>query len=336
MIRNKTIEIENMILSKYATKATDSKGRRFNEDQCVIRTDFQRDRDRIIHSKAFRRLKHKTQVFLAPEGDHYRTRLTHTLEVSQISRTIARALRANEDLVEAIALGHDIGHTPFGHCGEEVLNRIYEGGFSHNRQSLRVVDYLERRKKGNDFGLNLTYEVRDGILNHRGDEMPSTLEGKIVRVSDRIAYINHDIDDALRASVLTMDSFPKEYLDVLGWTHGDRINRLIVDVIESSKDSYDIKMSKNIAKYFDLLRKFMFEKVYLNEFAKKEEKKARKVIEELFAYFVEHPSKLPAERYEDFLKNSNNNEAIKDYIAGMTDRYAILQFKKIFVPEVWI
>jgi len=335
MIRNKTIEIENMILSKYATKATDSKGRRFNEDQCVIRTDFQRDRDRIIHSKAFRRLKHKTQVFLAPEGDHYRTRLTHTLEVSQISRTIARALRANEDLVEAIALGHDIGHTPFGHCGEEVLNRIYDGGFSHNEQSLRVVDYLEKRKANNGYGLNLTYEVRDGILNHRGIKMPETLEGKIVRLSDRIAYINHDIDDALRAGVLTMDSFPKEYLDVLGWTHGARINKLIIDVIESSKDSYDIKMSKKIDKYFNLLREFMFEKVYLNEFAKKEEKKARKVIEELFEYFVEHPSKLPPERYEDFLKE-NNNEAIKDYIAGMTDRYAILQFKKIFVPEVWI
>ncbi|MEA1975908.1 MAG: deoxyguanosinetriphosphate triphosphohydrolase [Bacillota bacterium] len=336
MIREKTLEIENMILSKYATKSIDSKGRRIEEEKCSIRTDFQRDRDRIIHSKAFRRLKHKTQVFLSPEGDHYRTRLTHTLEVSQISRTIARALRVNEDLTEAIALGHDIGHTPFGHCGEEVLNRIYEKGFSHNEQSLRVVDYLEKRKVDKEYGLNLTYEVRNGILNHRGDNLPSTLEGKIVRVSDRIAYINHDIDDALRANVLTMDSFPKEYLDVLGVTHGDRINNLIIDVINSSTDSNYIKMSKNIEKYFLLLRDFMFENVYLNKNAKKEESKASHVIEELYYYFVQNPSKLPKERYEDFLKSNNDNEAIKDYIAGMTDRYAISKYKKIFVPEVWI
>jgi dGTPase len=335
MIREKTEEIENIILSKYATKSIDSKGRRKKEEKCSIRTDFQRDRDRIIHSKAFRRLKHKTQVFLSPEGDHYRTRLTHTLEVSQISRTIARALRVNEDLTEAIALGHDIGHTPFGHCGEEVLNRIYDKGFVHNEQSLRVVDYLEKREFDKEYGLNLTYEVRDGILNHRGNKSPMTLEGKIVRVSDRIAYINHDIDDALRANILTIDSFPKDYLNNLGWTHSERINNLIVNVIESSINSSDIKMSEDIDKYFMLLRDFMFKEVYLNEKAKKEESKASHVIEELYYYFIKHPSKLSLERYEDFLKN-DNNEAIKDYIAGMTDRYAILEYKKIFVPEVWI
>ena len=334
MIREKTEAIEKEILSKYAVCAADSKGRRIEEKCCDIRTDFQRDRDRIIHSKTFRRLKHKTQVFLAPEGDHYRTRLTHTLEVAQISRTIARSLRVNEDLTEAIALGHDLGHTPFGHCGEEVLNRIHAGGFDHNEQSLRVVDYLEKRKSKKSYGLNLTFEVRDGILKHRGEDLPLTVEGQIVRLSDRIAYINHDIDDAILANVLTMDSFPKEFLDVLGWTHSERINTLIVDVIESSKNSDRIKMSPKIHKYFNLLRKFMFENVYLNDEAKKEEHKASLVIEALYNHFLEHPSQLPNARYQDFLKNKSP-DAIKDYIAGMTDRYAISKYKKIFVPEVW-
>jgi len=279
-------------------------------------------------------LKHKTQVFLAPEGDHYRTRLTHTLEVAQISRTIARALRVNEDLTEAVALGHDLGHTPFGHCGEEVLNRIHKGGFHHNEQSLRVVDYLEKRKSKKEYGLNLTFEVRDGILKHRGEDLPLTVEGQIVRLSDRIAYINHDIDDAIRAEVLTMDSFPKEYLDVLGWTHSERINTLIVDVIHTSENSEIIKLSPKINKYFNLLRKFMFENVYFNEEAKKEEHKASLVIEALYNYFLEHPSQLPQARYQDFLKYKNS-DAIKDYIAGMTDHYAISKYKKIFVPEVW-
>ncbi|MGM0378567.1 MAG: deoxyguanosinetriphosphate triphosphohydrolase [Bacillota bacterium] len=334
MIRNKTLEIEKKILDPLAKKASDSKGRRKPQKSCNIRTAFQRDRDRIIHSKAFRRLKHKTQVFLSPEGDHYRTRLTHTLEVAQISRTIARALRYNEDLTEAIALGHDLGHTPFGHCGEEVLNDIYKPGFKHNKQSLRVVDYLETKKNLKNYGLNLTYEVRDGILKHRGSELPETLEGQIVKISDRIAYINHDIDDALRANILTMDSFPKKYLNVLGWTHGDRINNLIVDVIENSKNKSKIQMSSKTDKYFNLLRDFMFKNVYLNNNAKKEETKARHIIRALFEFFCKNPKKLPNERYEDYLKN-NTNEAIKDYVAGMSDRYAVNKYKEIFMPEFW-
>lgn len=330
MIREKTERLEGKNLSKDATKAVDSKGRRFQEKQCDIRTVFQRDRDRIIHSKAFRRLKHKTQVFIAPEGDHYRTRLTHTLEVSQISRTIARALDLNEDLTEAIALGHDLGHTPFGHSGEFVLNQILEKGFNHNDQSLRVVDYLEKKEDKKGYGLNLTYEVRDGILNHRGPNLPFTAEGRIVRLSDRIAYINHDIDDAIRANVLTLDSFPEEYLNVLGWNHSERINNLIIDVINNSKNSKDIKMSPEKDKYFNLLRDFMFDNVYLNKKAKKDEHKAIRMLRELFYYYKENPEKLPKERYEEFIQG-NAEEAIKDYIAGMTDRFALNTYKELFL-----
>lgn len=333
-IRQDTEEIEKKILSKHAMCAIDSKGRRVEEEACHIRTVFQRDRDRIIHSKAFRRLKHKTQVFLAPEGDHYRTRMTHTLEVSQISRTIARALRLNEDLTEAIALGHDLGHTPFGHCGEEVLMTIHPQGFKHNEQSLRVVDYLEKRKSKKEYGLNLTFEVRDGILKHRGEDIPVTLEGQIVRLSDRIAYVNHDIDDALRAGVLTMKEIPSKYLDVLGYGHSERINKLIIDVIDSSQNQSKIKMSPIIDKHFMGLRRFMFEAVYLNKKAKKEEDKASEVVKRLYDYFYSHPEQLPEARYQDFIKG-NDPVAVKDYIAGMTDRYAINTYKKIFVPEVW-
>src|SRR6056297_2297364 len=266
MIREETEAIEKEILSKNAVCAADSKGRRIEEKSCDIRTDFQRDRDRIIHSKAFRRLKHKTQVFLAPEGDHYRTRLTHTLEVSQISRTIARALKLNEDLTEAISLGHDLGHTPFGHNGEKTLKDITSFGFEHNIQSLRVVDLLEKHKERQ--GLNLTFEVRDGILNHRGAGIPITLEGRIVKVADRIAYLNHDIDDAVRAGVIKNDDIPKEVIEILGKTHGERINNMVLDMIEKSLGKEYITMSPNAKNAMDNLRSFMFERIYLNAEAK--------------------------------------------------------------------
>jgi len=312
-------------LSKYAAKSKFTKGRKHQEEKCTVRTEFQRDRDRIIHSKAFRRLKHKTQVFLSPEGDHYRTRLTHTLEVSQISRTIARALKLNEDLTEAIALGHDLGHTPFGHCGEDQLNKIHEDGFKHNEQSLRVVDFLETRGNGK-VGLNLTEEVRDGILNHSGKGVPFTMEGKIVKLCDRIAYINHDIDDALRAGILHEDLFEESFFEVIGKTHSSRINRLIIDVIENSSEKNDIRMSNEINDTFLELREYMFEHVYLNDEAKQEEKKARKIILSLYEFFSEN---------ENDIVKTFDKEVIKDYIAGMTDRYAVGVYKDIFLPKFW-
>jgi len=331
-IREKTYEIEEKILSSNATLSKNTKGRKVLEEECEFRTPFQRDRDRIIHSKAFRRLKHKTQVFLSPEGDHYRTRLTHTLEVSQISRTIARSLRLNEDLVEAIALGHDLGHTPFGHCGEMELNRIHEDGFKHNEQSLRIVDYLETRTDKMK-GLNLTDEVRDGILNHRGKNLPYTLEGKIVRISDRIAYVNHDIDDAIRAGVLSYDVFPKEYFEILGKTHSSRINKLIHDIVDNSLNTGDILFSKEIDYYFNELRNFMFKNVYLNIEAKRDEEKAMHVISELYSFFSKKPKKMPLEFQNEY--NEFGIVAVKDYISGMTDRYAIAKYKSIFIPEFW-
>lgn len=335
-MRQDTMAIEKSNLSSYAMLSSETKGRRIEEALCSIRTPFQRDRDRIIHSKSFRRLKHKTQVFLSPEGDHYRTRLTHTLEVSQISRTIARALKLNEDLTEAIALGHDLGHTPFGHCGEEVLNKILKNGFEHNHQSLRVVDYLERSSlKKEGYGLNLTFEVRDGILNHRGPNLPMTLEGQVVKLSDRIAYINHDIDDAIRAGILTIDSFPKEYLDFLGWTHSERVENLIINVLENSDNKDQITMGNKTTYYFNKLREFMFKNVYLDPKAKKEEDKARKVIQILFEYFKENPERMPNDRYADYKKFNDKEVAIKDYIAGMSDRYAVSLYKKIFIPDFW-
>ncbi|WP_132996120.1 deoxyguanosinetriphosphate triphosphohydrolase [Sporanaerobacter acetigenes] len=333
-IRFKTEEIERTILSQYATLSSETKGRMTLEDKCEIRTDFQRDRDRIIHSKAFRRLKHKTQVFISPGGDHYRTRLTHTLEVAQISRTISRALRLNEDLTEAIALGHDLGHTPFGHTGEKVLNELHPGGFRHNEQSLRVVDYLEH--DDHRVGLNLTYEVRDGILNHTGKNFPHTLEGIVVRRADRIAYINHDIDDAIRANIIRNEDLPKDCIKILGKSHGERINTMILDIIECSIDSPQISTSDEVEYYTKKLREFMFEKVYLNKNAKSEEQKAKYVITELYDYYLSYPDKLSIidkKFYEE--KKLSKEDMICDYIAGMTDRYAINLFYNIFIPKPW-
>lgn len=333
-IREKTEQLEHQTLSERAMRSADSRGRLVSEEKCDIRTDFQRDRDRIIHSKSFRRLKHKTQVFLSPEGDHYRTRLTHTLEVAQISRTISRALRLNEDLTEAIALGHDLGHTPFGHCGEAKLAEIHPGGFEHNVQSLRVVNLLEKRKE--DFpGLNLTFEVRDGILNHNGKGIPMTLEGQIVKISDRIAYINHDIDDALRAGVLTFDQLPREHIKVLGTSHSERINFLIRDLLKQSLGSHQIGFSQSVDHAFLNLRHFMFERVYLNLDAKKEEAKAMSVVAYLYDYFVKHPDKMPTEHFERY-NDGEGIEAVKDYVAGMTDRYAVQKYKDLAIPNFWV
>ncbi|MCD6436482.1 MAG: deoxyguanosinetriphosphate triphosphohydrolase [Clostridiales bacterium] len=332
--RQKREKFEREYLSKYAALSENTKGRVIEEKKCNIRTDYQRDRDRIIHSKAFRRLEHKTQVFISPEGDHYRTRLTHTLEVSQISRTIARALGLNEDLTEAIALGHDLGHTPFGHSGEYELNKIHKpDGFSHNEQSLRVVEYLEITNKPFK-GLNLTIEVKDGILNHNGPIVPITLEGQIVKISDRIAYINHDIDDALRANVLKPEDLPKEIIEVLGDTHSKRIDLMINDVIKYSYDRNSISMSKEILECTNKLRSFMFDKVYLNINAKSEEGRARHIVSALYYHFQQHPDEMSKERYEDYMNGSKDN-AVRDYIAGMTDRYAINKYLAIFVPKFW-
>ncbi len=309
-------------LSPFAAKAAESRGRKEPEEQCAIRTVYQRDRDRIVHSKAFRRLMHKTQVFLAPEGDHFRTRLTHTIEVSQISRTIARALGLNEDLTEAIAMGHDLGHTPFGHSGESVLNEIHKGGFRHNVQSLRVVDVLERGSLRR--GMNLTEEVRDGILNHTGEGIPFTLEGQIVKISDRVAYINHDIDDALRSGVITEGDLPKQCLAVLGDTHRARIDTLVTDLIDSSFGKNRISMSDACLDHMDLLRDFMFQNVYRNNKVKKDEdlQRIKTIIESLYGYFQEHPKSLP-EDLQDMIPEFGLEEMVKDYIAGMTDRYAM-------------
>lgn len=328
-------QVEECLLSQYAVKSSHSRGRVYNEKKCDIRTDFQRDRDRIIHCKSFRRLINKTQVFLSPEGDHYRTRLTHTLEVSQISRTIARALRLNEDLTEAIALGHDLGHTPFGHSGESVLNRLVSLGFCHNEQSLRVVDVLEN-KSSEYRGLNLTIEVRDGIVNHTGPNLPFTLEGKIIRYSDRIAYINHDIDDAVRAGIISNEQIPEKFRKILGNTHSERINTMISDIIKNSIDKNEIKMSDKIMEASLKLREFLFKNVYYNKTAKSEDKKSDFVIEKLFDFYMSNIKKMP-QFYIDLYENidSSKEEVVKDYISGMTDRYAIRQFKELFVPNPW-
>lgn len=329
-IREKLEAREERILSKYAQHSSKSRGRKFLEEECNIRTSYQRDRDRIIHSKAFRRLKHKTQVFIAPEGDHYRTRLTHTLEVSQIARTISRALRLNEDLTEAIALGHDLGHTPFGHTGEEVLNNLSPYGFKHNKQSVRILDVLEKRK--NNLSLNLTYEVKEGILHHSGSRKSSTLEGRVVSLADRIAYINHDIDDALRANIIRINDIPKDCLKVLGYSHGERIDTMIKDIVCNSKNKNDIILSDKINRKMNKLRNFMFEKVYINSKAKSEEKKAEYIIKELFYYYNKNIDRLPKE----YLNNDTPIEvSICDYIAGMTDRYAINLFANLFLPKGW-
>ena len=323
---------EREYLSPYATLSSNSKGRKREEEPCDIRPVFQRDRDRILHCKAFRRMKQKTQVFLLPKGDHYRTRLTHTLEVSQNARTIAKALRLNEDLVEAISLGHDLGHTPFGHAGERALNEICPLGFKHNEQSVRVVECIEK----NGVGLNLTEEVIDGIRNHQTSGKPFTLEGQIVRLSDKIAYINHDIDDAVRAGILKEDDIPQKYRNVLGNTIRERLNTMIHDVIIHSMDQPEIKMSEEIGDTLMELRKFMFEHVYLNPIAKSEEEKAIKLVQNLYEYYSEHFEELPERELRRAEEREDARERIIcDYIAGMTDNYAVKKFQEIFVPESW-
>lgn len=329
LVRERTEEIEALTLSPYAQKAAQSKGRITAMEQCPIRTVYQRDRDRIVHTKAFRRLKHKTQVFLAPEGDHYRTRLTHTLEVSQIARTIARALRLNEDLTEAIALGHDLGHTPFGHSGESALDEIYPGGFRHYEQSLRVVDVLERSG-----GLNLTYEVRDGILNHAGAHEANTLEGKIIKLADRIAYINHDIDDAERAGIISSQSIPPECVQRLGRTHGERIDAMIEDIICTSMEQPYIKMSEEAHKAMMRLRDFMFDEVYNSSEAKHEEKKAQNLLFMLYETFTKYPERLP-EECRRLIDDMGCERVVCDYIAGMTDNYAVYTFQQLYEPAAW-
>ncbi len=325
---------EYQILSPFAAKVAESRGRCIPEEPCKIRTDYQRDKDRIIHSKAFRRLMHKTQVFLAPEGDHFRTRLTHTIEVSQIARTVARSLGLNEDLTEAIAMGHDLGHTPFGHNGEKVLDSIHKRGFHHNIQSLRVADVLESSHSRR--GMNLTQEVRDGIVNHTGEGIPYTLEGQIVKISDRVAYINHDIDDALRSGVIIPEDLPSECLKILGKDHRTRINTLVEDLIENSFDREVISMGEVCRKHMDLLRDFMFENVYHNKKVKKDEdlEKVRNIIESLYKYFLEHPDRLPQELGQ-MIPEFGLEEMVKDHIAGMTDRYAMNLYTDLFVPRGW-
>lgn len=321
-------------LSPFATKAAESRGRRIAEEQCSVRTDFQRDRDRIVHSKAFRRLMHKTQVFLAPEGDHYRTRLTHTIEVSQIARTIARGAGLNEDLAEAIAMGHDLGHTPFGHSGESVLNEIHPGGFKHNVQSLRVVDVLESGSFRR--GMNLTFEVRDGILNHTGSALPATPEGQVVKTSDRIAYINHDIDDAIRSGIITAADLPKDCIEILGDTHKKRIDTLVRDMIENSKDRPAAKLSREKADAMNHLRAYMFENVYHNKQVKKAEDihKAEDIVASLYQYYMEHETQLPKELLS-MRGEYSLAELVKDHVAGMTDRYAINLYEELFAAKGW-
>lgn len=323
--------LEAETLSPYATLSKNTRGRVTPIEPCQIRTEFIRDRDRILHSKSFRRLKHKTQVFLSPQGDHYRTRLTHTLEVSQIARTISRALRLNEDLTEAISMGHDLGHTPFGHSGEDVLNALLPDGFEHNEQSLRVVEKLENDGEG----LNLTFEVRDGILNHKKSGTPATLEGAVVSLADRIAYINHDIDDAIRAGVLHESDLPEPCVRVLGNSHGKRINTMILDVVEQSAGKPIVKMSERMYEQFDALRDFMFDNVYKNPKAKSEEEKAKRVINELFEYYLAHIQLLTGE-YAKYLETDGKERAVADYIAGMTDNYAVAEYMRIFVPKSWM
>ena len=319
---------ELQMLSPRACPSGSTRGRLLPEEPCPIRTEFQRDRDRIIHSKAFRRLMHKTQVFLAPEGDHFRTRLTHTIEVSQIARTICRALGLNEDLAEAIAMGHDLGHTPFGHLGEQVLDRIHPGGFRHNEQSLRVVDFLEGTPEKR--GLNLTEEVRDGILNHTGSILPKTLEGQIVKISDRIAYINHDIDDALRSGVLRQEDLPVDCLEVLGKDHRTRIDTMVRDMIFHSDGQETVSMSPEVAASTDRLREFMFENVYLSTDVRRQEEKERgeAILTFLYQYYLDNPGKLPGE-WQQFASRQSPCESARDFVASMTDRYAIRTYTRL-------
>lgn len=331
-IRERLEEWEKEYLSPYATLSRNTKGRAKTEEQCDIRPVFQRDRDRIIHSKSFRRLKDKTQVFMSPEGDHYRTRLTHTLEVSQNARTIAKALRLNEELVEAIALGHDLGHTPFGHAGERALNEICPYGFEHNEQSVRTVEILEK----NGEGLNLTWEVRDGILNHQTSNMPSTLEGKIVRFSDKIAYTYHDMDDAVRAGILKEKDVPREIGEVIGYSPRERLNNFIHDIVTTSKDTDDVRMSEDVERAMKNLRQFMFDKVYCNAAAKFEEDKAISLVKTLYEHYMKNTNELPKFFLELGLRGEPREKVVCDYISSMTDRYAIALYDELYVPKFWM
>ena len=330
-IREKMEKMEQDTLSPFATLSAKSKGREREEEACDIRPAFQRDRDRILHCKAFRRLKNKTQVFLTPKGDHYRTRMSHTLEVSQNARTIAKALRLNEDLVEAIALGHDLGHTPFGHAGEYVLNALCEDGFRHNEQSVRIVERLEKDGEG----LNLTWEVRDGIRNHQTSTTPHTLEGKIVRLSDKIAYINHDIDDAIRAQIMVKEDIPKELRDILGHTTRERLNTLIHNIVINSIGKDDICMSKEVEDAMYSLRRFLFEHVYKNPAAKREEEKARGLLRQLYFYYMEHFERIPKKYVQMLMEGEKKERGVCDYISGMTDQYAIAKFEEYYLPLAW-
>ena len=335
--REITEKNEHLILNPYAAFSDESEGRDVYEEPCTLRTIYQRDRDRILHSKAFRRLKHKTQVFLSPYGDHYRTRLTHTLEVSQIARTVSRALRVNEDLTEAIALAHDIGHTPFGHAGERALTRALGRPFRHNEQSVRVVERLEKDGEG----LNLSKEVRDGILCHRSSYRAKTVEGNILRISDKIGYINHDIDDGIRAGILTEDELPKDLTDILGHNTRDRIDRIIQDFIKYSEgldlmaDKTAVGLSPEFEEALYALRKYMFENVYTNPKAKAEEAKAEKIVEILYDYYLNHIEELAPEYLKMIEEGEEKETVCCDYIAGMTDNYAVHRFKEIYIPHSW-
>ncbi len=327
-VRERLLMAEKQNLSPYARLAADTKGRKRPEDECDLRTCYQKDRDKILHSKSFRRLKQKTQVFISPEGDHYRTRLTHTLEVTQIARTIARALKLNEDLTEAIGMGHDVGHTPFGHAGERALAKLNPAGFTHYRQGVRVVDYLERNLQG----LNLTAEVLDGILNHTKGDWPATQEGVIVRYADRIAYINHDIEDAITGGILTENDLPKDCTDFLGHSKSERITTLINSLVDNS--GREIKMDEETFKYYDKLHKFMYQSVYTESRAKIEEKKVDKLIEELYRYYYKNPDKMPR-MYRLIAENEGMDRAVTDYIQGMSDDFAARTFEDIFIPKAW-
>ena len=323
-------ERENQFLSEYAFHTSQTRGRDKPCNKCPNRTEFQRDRDRIIHSKSFRRLMHKTQVFFFPQDEHYRTRMTHTLEVTQIARIIARALRLNEDLCEAAALGHDLGHTPFGHSGETAMQRLYSPDFAHYEQSIRVVEMLENDGEG----LNLTWEVRDAILNHTGEHEASTLEGKIIKLADRIAYINHDIDDAIRANILSIEDIPKELLKVLGRGHGERINKMVSSIISESMDKPYVRMSDEINDATMELRSFLFKNVYRNSVAKAEEDKAIEMLRILFEYYEKNPAEMPKIYFENTKKESVKR-CVCDFISSMTDRYAIDLFRELYVPSMW-
>ncbi len=341
-IREEIEELELQTMSPFAAKAVNSKGRAVSEEPDDIRTCFMRDRDRIIHSKAFRRLSHKTQVYISPENDHYRTRLTHTLEVSQIAKTIGKALQLNLDLIEAIALGHDVGHTPFSHTGEDVLNELLKDGFRHNENSVRVLTRLERGRLGP--GLNLSWEVLDGILHHSGfGKKPSgssTLEGQVVRYSDKIAYVQHDIDDSIRAGVLSLEDIPRKYLDVLGYSHGERIATLVRDLVMQSRQNlagnkFLISLSPPVDEALRGLRDFMFENVYKGPICKAERQRASHVVEYLFKYFCKYPDKLPG-FYRDIAKEEGIERGVTDYISGMTDNYCLNIFKELVLPRSFV